>query len=185
MALRKLLALATIWAATAIALSGCASSPEASPSNSASASETTTEQPVELSYEDQVRVSYDRFFTTGGSEYVLSGGDNYILTLQPDGDGYLAALYNETFDDVIPIEEPMMITLMLAKTMVDDPATQITETADGIEMRNEKYGAVGFHFTDGYVTSYEALEATWHGTITYQIDLPTIELLKDRMAESE
>lgn len=185
MALRQLLALATIWVATLITLSGCASDPEPYPSNSVSASEATNEQPTELSYEDQVRVSYDRFFTTGGSEYVLSGGDNYILTLQPDGDGYLAALYNETFDDVIPIEEPMMITLMLAKTMVDDPATQITETADGIEIRNEQYGAVGFHFTDGYVTSYEALEATWRGTITYEIDQPTIDLLKTRMAESE
>ena len=143
-----------------------------------------TQSEVEaLSFQDQLIASYDRFMTTGGSEYVYSGGDNYILSYQPDGD--VAALYNESFDDVIGIEEKQMMTLVLAKTMLDDSATEVTEITDGLELRNPNLGAIAVHFADGYLTSYEALEDTWHGTISYEIDQKVIDMLLTKIANGE
>ncbi len=142
-------------------------------------------QDATASFQDQLTFSYNKFTTEGGSEYVYSGGDNYVLTLEPNGNGFTAALYNESFDDVIGIDEPMMVTLISAKTMLDDPATTITETSDGLELRNEQYGAIGLHFENGLVVSYEALEDTWHGTITYEVDQEVMDMLNARLAEEQ
>lgn len=151
-----------------------------SPVSSASQTQDAT-----ASFQDQLITSYNKFTTEGGSEYVYSGGDNYILTYQPTADGYSAALYNESFDDVIGIEEPMMVTLILAKTMLDDSATSVTETSDGLELRNDQYGAIGLHFENGLVTSYEALEDTWHGTISYVVDQKVVDLLAAKLASEQ
>lgn len=163
-----------------IALAGCSAGVSQSPLSSSG----QTQDPA-ASFQDQLTFSHNKFTTEGGSEYVYSGGDNYILTYQPTAEGYSAALYNESFDDVIGIDEPMMVTLILAKTMLDDPATTITETGDGLELRNEQYGAIALHFENGLVTSYEALEDTWHGNISYVVDQKVIDLLAAKLAEEQ
>lgn len=172
--------LAVIAAFGCISVSGCTSSGSPTATNPDSQIATT-----ELSYHEQLDLSYEKFTTGGGSEYVVSGGDNYILTYQPTSDGYSAALYNESFDDVIGIDEPLMVTLILAKTMLDDPATNVVETADGLELRNDQYGAIGLHFENGLVTSYQALEDTWHGNIEYVVDQKVVDMLAAKVAQEQ
>lgn len=175
---RVILAAASL--AVTLLLTGCASG-EVNGSSSAGAQS----QNAQASFQDQLTFSHEKFTTEGGSEYVVSGGDNYILTYQPTSDGYSAALYNESFDDVIGIDEPLMVTLNLAKTMLDDPSTNVVETADGLELRSEQYGAIGLHFENGLVTSYEALEDTWHGTISYEVDQKVVDLWAAKLAEEQ
>ena len=161
-------------------LSGCVSESTANSGGSINQTQDAT-----ASFQDQLNFSHQKFTTEGGSEYVVSGGDNYILTYQPTSDGYSAALYNESFDDVIGIDEPLMVTLILAKTMLDDPATNVVETADGLELRNDQYGAIGLHFDNGLVTSYQALEDTWHGTIAYVVDQKVVDMLAAKVAQEQ
>jgi hypothetical protein len=180
MARTRYISIATVAVGLLLFVGGCTTT-EATPISASS--QTTADET--LSFQDQLTVSYNKFTTEGGSEYVYSGGDNYVLTLEPNGDSFTAALYNESFDDVIGIDEPMMVTLISAKTMLDDPATTITETSDGLELRNEQYGAIGLHFENGLVVSYEALEDTWHGTITYEVDKEVMDMLNARLAEEQ
>lgn len=163
-------------------LSGCAQVENGATGSSPNQAQS---DPAAASFQDQLTNSYNKFTSEGGSEYVYSGGDNYILTYQPTADGYSAALYNESFDDVIGIDEPMMVTLVLAKTMLDDPATNVTETAEGLELRNDQYGSIGLKFENGLVTSYHALEDTWNGTISYVVDQKVVDLLAAKLAEEQ
>lgn len=161
-------------------LSGCAATESAEPTPTASQSQSSAEpeEVVELTAEEIINASHELFFAKGMTERVESGGDNYILTYAPTDD-FVAALYNETFDDVISVSERGMFTVLTAYDLLESGEASITMDGNLITIESETFGAFEVTVENGLIVSGRDLADSWSGTFEYRPDEATLLLLQD------
>lgn len=160
-----------------IGLAGCAAEAEAPAASTptASASETAAE-PVALSAEEIITASHDLFFAQGMTERVSSGGDNYILSYAPQEE-FTAALYNETFDDVIAVSERGMFTVLAAYDLMSSGEAEISYEGNEITILSESQGSFVVEVADGLIVAGHEINDAWSGTFEYAPDQATLDLL--------
>ena len=168
----KALALLTMLA---IGLTGCAN-PDAGNVPSSPSGETAQDLPTALSPEQVIEASVSAFETLGMTEFVSSGGDNYILTYEP-GETFVAALYNESFDDVISIDQPEMFTVYAAHLMSQTKGVSYVETECGFEITAPYSPGMSLCIQDGLIISGSALDGSWEGNFNYSTDQDVLALI--------
>ena len=159
-------------------LGGCA--PAEAPEPVASESVTQSpqeEQPEELTTEEIIIASHDKFFAEGMTERVESGGDNYILSYAPTEE-FVAALYNETFDDVISVSERGMFTVLSAYDALQSGTATITQNGNLITIETQEFGSFEVTVENGLIVSGRDLSDSWSGTFEYAPDAETLEKLQ-------
>lgn len=167
-----------ILAGLVLLLGGCA--PAEAPEPVASESVTQSpqeEQPEELTTEEIIIASHDKFFAEGMTERVESGGDNYILSYAPTEE-FVAALYNETFDDVISVSERGMFTVLSAYDALQSGTATITQTGNLITIETQDFGSFEVTVENGLIVSGRDLTDSWSGTFEYAPDTETLEKLQ-------
>ena len=167
-----------ILAGLVLLLGGCA--PAEAPEPVASESVTQSpqeEQPEELTTEEIIIASHDKFFAEGMTERVESGGDNYILSYAPTEE-FVAALYNETFDDVISVSERGMFTVLSAYDALQSGTATITQNGNLITIETQEFGSFEVTVENGLIVSGRDLSDSWSGTFEYAPDAETLERLQ-------
>ena len=167
-----------ILAGLVLLLGGCA--PAEAPEPVASESVTQSpqeEQPEELTTEEIIIASHDKFFAEGMTERVESGGDNYILSYAPTEE-FVAALYNETFDDVISVSERGMFTVLSAYDALQSGTATITQNGNLITIETQEFGSFEVTVENGLIVSGRDLSDSWSGTFEYAPDAETLEKLQ-------
>lgn len=177
---KKLLALLSVLA---LSLSGCSSEAPAEIQPTATSSTTTpaeTAEPI-VGYEAAIRASYAKLYETGMTESVTSAGDRYILSYSPSEE-FVAGLYNVEIDDVILVDEELFFTVASAFRALEDPATVITETENGVALSNPNFGDFTVVIQDGLVVSGFDNGGSWTGEFSYQPDEKVTQLVAELQA---
>lgn len=169
-----------IAAAMVLLLGGCAPAEAPEPSVSASATQSAQEEVAEpLTTEEIIIASHDKFFAEGMTERVESGGDNYVLSYAPTEE-FVAALYNETFDDVISVSERGMFTVLAAYDALQSGTATITQSGNLITIETPDFGSFEVTVENGLIVSGRDLTDSWSGTFEYAPDAQTLEKLQDQ-----
>lgn len=167
-----------ILAGLILLLGGCAPAATTEPVASESVTQAPQEeQPEELTTEEIIIASHDKFFAEGMTERVASGGDNYILSYAPTEE-FLAALYNETFDDVISVSERGMFTVLSAYDALQSGTATITRNGNLITIETHDFGSFEVTVENGLIVSGRDLSDSWSGTFEYAPDAETLEKLQ-------
>ena len=164
-----------------VILTGCAPAEQASApevTESTQSSQPTETEQENLSAEEIIIASHDKFFAEGMTERVESGGDNYILSYAPTEE-FVAALYNETFDDVISVSERGMFTVLSAYDALQSGTATITQTGNLITIETPDFGSFEVTVENGLIVSGRDLADSWSGTFEYAPDLSTLQKLQD------
>jgi hypothetical protein len=159
-----------------LGLSGCSAAESGSSpvtSENLSQEEIQSLTPIEV-----IERSKAQFDSAGMTEEVLSGGDNYILTYEP-GDTFVAALYNESFDDVIAIDQPELFTVVAAYNLSQNSAVEYVQTECGFEITAPDAAGMSLCAEDGLIISGKALDGSWEGTFTYQVNLEILAMISE------
>ena len=173
---------------SALLLSGCApgepedvTSPNPATGDQAPVDQSPSEDNDQESLLLAVETSYQRWLADGMTEVVTSAGDDYILSYAP-GEEFVAGLYNVGLDDIIPIEQPELFTVYSAWLMLQDPATEITESGNRLTLNNEAYGNFVVTVVDGLIVSGEDVFGSWSGDFSYEPDPAVIARLQAVLA---
>ena len=134
------------------------------------------EQIQTFSPKEVIERSKAQFDSAGMTEEVFSGGDNYILTYEP-GQIFVAALYNESFDDVIAIDQPEMFTVYAAHLMSQTKGVSYVETECGFEITAPDSPGMSLCVQDGLIISGSALDGSWDGNFNYSTDQDVLALI--------
>ena len=191
----KLLATSALVVAMFLGLTGCSpasdtdSSPAASEKVPESASETVPESASETVAPSEldemglallaVEASYELFQSAGMTETVLSAEDQYILSYDPANPVFMAALYNLTFDDAIPVEEKELFTVYAAWLYSQDGSSEVLVTPTGLSISNDVSSPFEVVIQDGLIVSGGALDGSWTGTFSYEPDFEILALIAD------
>lgn len=181
-AFKPLLITATLL--SVLAISGCVADENNTlePVETSSAAVDQNQEQVEpATLLDAVEASYQKWLTEGMTEEVSSAGDEYILTYEP-GETFIAGLYNITFDDVIPIEQPELFTVYSAWVMLQDDATEVIEGTDQLTLKNAAYGNFTVFIKDGLIVSAEEVDGAWTGVFIYEPNQEVLDLLAKSLA---
>lgn len=181
----KPLVIAALFSVLAIA--GCTSTENNTSEpvdSSTSAVEQEQDQVQVLTVLEAVEASYQKWLSEGMTEEVSSGGDEYILTYEP-GETFIAGLYNLTFDDTIPIEQPELFTVYSAWVMLQDDATEVVEGIYQLTLKNPAYGDFTVFIEDGLIVSAEEVNGAWTGVFRYEPDQEVLKLLEEAIDSAQ
>ncbi|SCX05985.1 hypothetical protein [Candidatus Aquiluna sp. UB-MaderosW2red] len=183
----KVFATSALVVSVFLALTGCGAVTDTT--SSSAASETVPESSsgtVAPSGADEmglallaVEASYELFQNAGMTETVLSGEDKYILSYDPANPVFVAALYNLTFDDAIPVEEKELFTVYAAWLFSQDGSSEVLVTPTGLSISNDVSSPFEVVIEDGLIVSGGALDGSWSGTFSYEPDFEILALIAD------
>jgi hypothetical protein len=166
----------TLGLITLFSIAGCAA-PQAG--NDPVASENLSQEQIQtLSPKEVIERSKAQFDSTGMTEAVFSGGDNYILTYEP-GQTFVAALYNESFDDVIAIDQPELFTVVAAFNLSQNSAVEYVETDCGFEISAPDSPGMSVCVEDDLIVSGNALDGSWEGTFEYSVNQEILAMIAE------
>lgn len=131
---------------------------------------------LELTPAQVVQNSLAAFEAQGMTEKVFSGGDNYILTYEP-GETFVAALYNESFDDVIPVDQPELFTVYAAHLLTENPEVNYVVTDCGFDITAPDAPGMSVCVENDLIVSGHALDDSWNGTFSYLPDQDILAML--------
>jgi hypothetical protein len=170
-------------ASAAILLIGALSGCSASGNTPSSTTTQGTSAPMETELDPlaqallAVEASYELFQSAGMTETVDSGGDAYVLSYDPSNPEFVAALYNLSFDDVIPVEEKELFTVYATWLYVNDGSSVVELTPTGISVTNDVSSPFQVVIENGLIVSGSAIDGSWTGTFNYQPDLEVLARL--------
>lgn len=181
----KRLAATALVVAMCLGLAGC--SPASEKDSSPAASETSPESSPEATGElDElgeallaVEASYELFQSAGMTETVMSGEDQYILSYDPSNAVFVAALYNFSFDEAIPVEEKELFTVYAAWLFSQDGSSEVLVTPTGLSITNDVSSPFEVVIQNGLIVSGGALDGSWTGTFSYEPDFEILALIAD------
>jgi len=187
----KLLATSALVVAMFLGLTGCspASDTDSSPAASEKVPESASESASETAAPSEadlmgiallaVEASYALFQSGGMTETVLSGEDQYILSYDPSNTEFVAALYNFSFDQAIPVEEKELFTVYAAWLYSQDGSSEVLVTPTGLSITNDVSSPFEVVIQDGLIVSGGALDGSWSGTFSYEPDFEILALIAD------
>jgi hypothetical protein len=135
-----------------------------------------------ITYAEIIEASYQKLFETGMTERVTSAGDDYILSYAPQ-DEFIAGLYNVEVADVIVVNDELFFTVASAYRALQDPATVVTETENGISISHPEFGDFTVVIADGLVVSGFDNSGSWTGEFSYEPDSRVTELVEAALLE--
>jgi hypothetical protein len=169
----------------ALALSGCTST-SSTPSFPAVENYVGDAPSVERvdGYAEAVAESYRLLYEVGMHEVVSSAGDDYILSYAPQ-ENFYAGLYNPEVEGVILIEDEDYFTVASAHLALQDPATLVIETANGLSLNHPALGNFTIVIHDGLVVSGFDNDGEWTGSFFYEPDPMVTKLVLEQLAERD
>lgn len=135
-------------------------------------------------FAEAVEKSYRLLYEVGMREEVISAGDEYILSYAPQ-ENFYAGLYNPEVEGVILIEDEDYFTVASAHLALQDPATLVIETANGLSLSHPSFGNFTIVIEGDLVVSGFDNDGEWTGVFIYEPDAKVTAMVVEELAKTD